>query len=252
MTRLLLTKSWLEENSPNLEAWQRNAFIEFSNTIADKDNTYPCVPGRQGFLMNHLRFGFLGDPREASTASKMAEIIKEYGQCSRNTGKYASLVLLFETPEDLKESYLVEDYEQLFWTLLNEVSKHDQKDWPEEISKDPNHFSWEYCFGGEPYFAFCATPAHYNRKSRHFSSFLIALQPRWVFEEINDSTEFGRKMKKLIRQRLLDYDGIPAHPTLKWYGQQDNHEWKQYFLRDDESTLSKCPFSRFMSLIKKK
>ena len=101
-------------------------------------------------------------------------------------------------------------------------------------SQNPAHHKWEFCFDEEPYFVFCATPAHTLRKSRHFPFLLLAFQPRWVFEEINNSTAFGHKMKKLIRKRLIEYDAIPCHPDLKWYGQEDNHEWKQYFLSDDD------------------
>jgi FPC/CPF motif-containing protein YcgG len=38
-------------------------------------------------------------------------------------------------------------------------------------------------------------------------------------------------------------DGVPAHLSLKWYEQENNQEWKQYYLRDDETVPSKCPFT---------
>ncbi|MFC0522871.1 YqcI/YcgG family protein [Pontibacillus salicampi] len=248
----LLSKSMIEENPSQFTPWQHEAFTAFKNMIADKDNTYPCVPGRQGFLMDHLRYGFIGDPREEASYKSCAALLKEYTECSRDTGKYASIAFLFETPVDMIEGYDVEQYERLFWNVLNGISRYDEKEWPEDIPKDPHDHQWEFCFHGEPYFAFCATPAHTIRKSRHFTHFLIAFQPRWVFEEINDSTPFGRKMKKAIRERLFQYDGMPGHPSLKWYGQEDNYEWKQYFLRDDDSALSKCPYTRFKNLLSRK
>jgi FPC/CPF motif-containing protein YcgG len=240
----VLDKVWIEEHFSTLAPWQQSAYEAFSSTIGDKENTYPCVPGRQGFLTNNLRFSFAGDPRETESLQQLANALRAYGLCSRDTGKYASLVVFFETPADVLEQYSVEDYRELFWNVLNEVTSLDEKEWPEHIPTDPAHHQWEFCFNGEPYFGFCATPAHDIRKSRHFPCFLMAFQPRWVFEEMNDSTAFGRNMKKAIRKRLVDYDQIPAHPDLKWYGQEDNHEWKQYFLSDDETTPSKCPFMR--------
>ena len=51
------------------------------------------------------------------------------------------------------------------------------------------------------------------------------------------------QIKSLIRERLAHYDQINPHPVLNRYGQEDNYEWKQYFLRDDQTTLSKCPFT---------
>ncbi len=241
---VLLDKEWLDEHLESLPLWKQEAYQSFSSTIADDENTYPCVPGRQGFLMNNLRFSFIGDPRDIHAAEELAHALKEYGKISRDTGKYASLVVFVETPDEMLASYHVENYRDLFWDVLNHVTTFDQTEWPEDIPTDPSDHKWEFCFDGEPYFAFCATPAHEIRRSRYFPGMLLAFQPRWVFNEINDSTVFGRKMKKLIRKRLVEYDGIPGHPDLKWYGQTDNHEWKQYFLSDDDSSPSKCPFTR--------
>ncbi|UJF32605.1 YqcI/YcgG family protein [Paenibacillus hexagrammi] len=240
---VLRTKDWIEEQVSTLPEWEQNAFLEFRNMIADAEHTYPCVPGRQGFLSNNLRFGFVQDPRSDEAIEQVAQLLKMYGPESRNTGKYASLVVFFQTSKELHAQYTVEDYERLFWSVLSRITEKDPKAWPEHISQDPQHHTWEFCFDGQPYFTFCSTPAHKIRKSRHFTHFLIAFQPRWVFENMNDSTPFGRNMKKLIRHKLHDYDGIPAHPSLNWYGQEDNYEWKQYFLRDDDSVPSKCPFT---------
>ena len=240
----ILDKSWIDEQLETLPLWQQTAYTAFSSMIADDKNTYPCIPARQGFLTNQLKFCFVGDPREVSSVKALAEILREYGKCSRNLGKYTSFTVFFETPEDMLKLYNVEDYRELFWSVLNRMTAFDEKGWPEQIPIDPAHHKWEFCFDGEPYFVFCATPAHKLRKSRHFPSLLLAFQPRWVFEELNNSTVFGSKMKKLIRKRISEYDAIPSHPDLKWYGQEDNQEWKQYFLSDDNHSTSKCPFMR--------
>ncbi|MCF6136441.1 YqcI/YcgG family protein [Pseudalkalibacillus berkeleyi] len=246
----LYTKSWLEHNLSEQEEWQKDAFHHFASMIADPENTYPCIPGRQGFLSDNLRFGFTSDPRNEDAPSELASLLKAYGETARTTGKYASLVVFFKTPQEMISDYCVEDFESLFWSVLNRLSAIDEKEWPANIPTDPSHHEWEFCFNGEPYFAFCATPAHIFRKSRSFPCFMMAFQPRWVFDEINDSTVFGRKMKKAIRKRLSDYDHAPIHPDLKWYGQSDNHEWKQYFLSDDEQSPSKCPYTYMKNKLK--
>lgn len=240
----LMQKTWLDEHAHTLPQWQRDAYQAFVSTIADDANTYPCVPGRQGFLTNNLRFCFIGDPRCTEAAQQLAKTLQAYGKCSRDTGKFASLVVFCETPKAILENYDVEGFRQLFWSLLNHMTTFDEKAWPADIPTDPHHHKWEFCFDGEPYFAFCATPAHDTRKSRHFPCFLLAFQPRWVLDEINENTPFGRKIKNVIRQRLVKYDGIPGHPDLKWYGNEDNYEWKQYFISDDDTSPSKCPFHR--------
>ncbi|QJC53503.1 YqcI/YcgG family protein [Paenibacillus albicereus] len=237
----LYDKRTLDEIGPRLEPWQLAAWRSFGEMVADDADTYPCVPGRQGYLSGQLRYGFAADPRTPQAVRDLASLLEQYGPVSRATGKYASLAVFFHTPPALAGAP-VKRFESLFWSLMRRVSLQDRQPWPEGIPRDPHRHDWEFCFGGEPYFAFCATPAHRLRRSRSFPVMLAAFQPRWVFEAINDGTSLGRKMKTLIRSRLADYDEIPAHPALKWYGQTDNYEWQQYFLRDDDSALSRCPF----------
>jgi len=237
-------RKWIEEHLETLPFWQQSAYSDFAATIADEANTFPCVPARMGFLSNHLRYSFVGDPREEQSIKELAQCLKEFAKSSQTFGKYTTLAVFFHIPNDMLASYEVVDYQHLFWTILNHLTKVDDIDWPEEIPTDPAHNEWEFCFNGEPYFISCATPAHKMRRSRHFSTLLMAIQPRWIFEEINDSTAFGRKLKKLIRQRIANYDALPGHPDLKWYGQEDSYEWKQYFLSDDNNSPSKCPFLR--------
>ncbi|MBH0230969.1 YqcI/YcgG family protein [Halobacillus yeomjeoni] len=245
---LLYSKSWIEKHKDDLEPWQQSAYEEFAKTMTDKENPYPCVPGIQGFIQDSLRFCFAGNPEEESSIKRLSAALKEYGTISRDTGRYASIVIFFETSK--QKEYDIESFQHLFWSLLNRIHHYDGSAWPEDIPKNPHHHDWEFCFEGEPYFAFCATPAHTIRKSRYFPFFALAFQPRWVFEDINADTPFGRKLKNVIRKRLLEYDGVRPHPDLKWYGQEDNHEWKQYFLRDDETSMSRCPFSTMKNEIK--
>lgn len=241
----LLTKSMIEKDKERLEHWQRTAYDYFSQMMTDRKHPYPCVPGIQGFLQDSLRFGFNGDPRTVEASQQFASLLREYGNISRETGPYASIVIFFDT-RNLSAETSLETYQDIFWTLLNRVHQLDDKPWPEHISINPEDPSWEFCFNGEPYFAFCATPSHTVRRSRHFPHFLVALQPRWVFEHIHEETAYGRKLKAAIRKRLETYDERVPHPSLKWYGQEDNLEWQQYFLQDNNENPSQCPFRSFM------
>lgn len=245
----LYSKSFIEHNKEELECWQEEAFQHFSNMMCDDEHPYPCVPGKQGFLADTLRFGFADHPEEKASYEQLGRFLKEYGEISRDTGQYASLVVFFDT-RSMDKNTTIEHYQDIFWTILNKVHELDEEPWPEEIPMDPHDQAWEFCFDGEPYFAFCATPAHRLRKSRSFPYLMLAFQPRWVFDEINSSTTLGQKLKKVIRNRLVKYDGIKPHSALKWYGQQDNYEWKQYFLNEDDTSLSKCPFMALRNKLK--
>ncbi|WP_226580376.1 YqcI/YcgG family protein [Halobacillus litoralis] len=247
---MLYTKEMMEEQTTDLADWQKEVYEHFSIMMTSKDNAYPCVPGVQGFVKNMLRFGFVEDPRTDSSADGLACLLKEYGNISRETGNYASLVVFCDTRSLIEEEAAIEDYEEIFWALLNATHRLDEAEWPKDIPMDPENQSWEFCYNGEPYFAFCATPAHKVRKSRGFPCLLLAFQPRWVFDEINASTSLGKKLKNIIRKRLVTYDDMPPHPALKWYGQEDNYEWKQYFLHDDDTSIPQCPFMALKKRLK--
>lgn len=127
MVKGIYTKSFLERNQAEFPEWQRIAFELLAETVADDADTFPCIPGRQAFLTDQLRIAFAGDPRENGTVEELAPLLAEYGNISRDSGKYTSLVVLFDTPEDLAEHYSIEAYEELFWRFLNRLSEQDEK-----------------------------------------------------------------------------------------------------------------------------
>jgi FPC/CPF motif-containing protein YcgG len=240
----LFDKNQLDENPSLLDSkWKYEAFNAFSEKLSSRRNLFPCIPATIGFKQSHFRFCFVSDPRLNKTAEELADCLRDFGEQARSFGPYTSLIVFFETPRDLTEQYQVEDYRLLFWSLLSKVHQLDQAEWPEGIPYDPEHPVWEYCFGGEKYFMYCGTPAHQQRKTRSFPYFIFAITPRWVLEEFHSHQGRATNMKKRIRERILKYDEISIHPDLNAYGNQDNFEWKQYFLSDDDSTPSRCPFA---------
>ncbi|UII54247.1 YqcI/YcgG family protein [Cytobacillus spongiae] len=244
---LLFDKKQIEGNPSVLTDWEKFAFQAFSEKLSNKQQPFPCIPATVGFSQNHLKYGFVSELESETAVDELADLLKEFGLEMRDIGNYASLIVFFQGIEQQS----VIDYEKRFWSLLTKVSEKDENEWPNHIPENPENNAWEYCFNGEQYFMYCATPSHENRKSRTFPYFMLAITPRWVLEKFNENSSSAKRMKKMIRQRLEAYDSIEAHPELKWYGQEDNFEWKQYFLRDDDSSLSKCPFTRMKNALNK-
>ncbi|EIT85014.1 hypothetical protein A374_11970 [Fictibacillus macauensis ZFHKF-1] len=218
--------------------WQVDAYEAFVNKMLHKQEKFPCVPAIQGLLANELRFGFIEHASLETMGTQFAQLLTEYNAIARETGNYAALIVFCGPGKENS----IEAYEETFWRLLEETTSLDEVPWPEAIPHDPHHHAWEFCFGQEPYFVYCATPLHEMRQSRYFPYLMFALTPRWVLTQFNENKKRAEKMSKHIRERLVAYDHAPIHPDLNQYGNSDNHEWKQYFLRDDEQRLSKCPF----------
>ncbi|WP_035322368.1 YqcI/YcgG family protein [Peribacillus kribbensis] len=223
-----------------LEPWMQDAAAQFEKKMQDKEKPFPCIPATQGHQLEHFRYGFLPHPKDPASPLALAQALEEYTKTYEALGSYTSLILFYKNHGN--ELLTVKEYEEIFWNQLYTVSQQDTRSWPQHIPGDPHHVLWEFCFHEEQYFMYCGTPAHKNRKSRHFPYLMLAITPRSVLIHFNSSKSRSSKIKTSIRKRLADYDSVPIHPDLNTYGNEDNHEWKQYFLRDDDSSLSRCPF----------
>ncbi|MDN4073515.1 YqcI/YcgG family protein [Fictibacillus terranigra] len=223
--------------------WKREAFLAFHQKMINQERKFPCIPAIQGYQLNHIRFGFAPAPEHEKAPAVFARLLESYGSCSRETGDYSALVVFFHSPSGPGAGAKnVAAYENIFWDLMIRTHKMDKEPWPVHISPDPEDRTWEFCFGQEQYFVYCGTPAHERRYSRYFPCFMLALTPRWVLSRFNEDKKRADKMSDWIRSRLLSYDTAPIHPELKKYGDEDNKEWKQYYLRDNETAASVCPF----------
>ncbi|MCM3132996.1 YqcI/YcgG family protein [Paenibacillus polysaccharolyticus] len=236
---LLFSSTDMENGELPLELWQRDAYRLFSAKMSDREVRFPCIPATQAYALGHLRYGFVFQSKRLPLAEQLSAIVTEYGASSRSFGDYSSLVIFFENEKEPKD---VLSYEQSFWNLLSEMRTLDTKSWPADIPEDPENPLWEYCYNDERYFVYCGTPAHISRQSRHFPYLMLAMTPRWVLDLWNEQPQRAAAIGPRIRARLAAYDAIPAHPELKQYGAEGNLEYKQYFLRDDDTAPSKCPF----------
>lgn len=227
-----------------LQAWQKDALNKFDEKMTDREKPFPCIPATMGYMLNRFCYGFVSNPQDPRASKELAQLLKDYSSIYKTIGTYTSLIIFYKPLLDNEVHTSVEQYEKLFWEQLNHLSSIDEMEWPIHIPTDPMQSMWEFCFHGEQYFMYCATPAHIHRNSRHFPYFMLAITPRWVLEKFTSSPLHADKIKTKIRGRLNEYDSISIHPDLKTYGHDDNYEWKQYFLRDDDTTISKCPFHK--------
>ncbi|WP_068088482.1 YqcI/YcgG family protein [Polycladidibacter stylochi] len=215
--------------------WQSVCWSELEAALCSNTRLFPCIYGVTGFNKNNLRFAFL----EEMAASQVAAILSCYLLHAKQYGRYTSLVI-FERPREVQN---MESYREKFWSLLKELSILDKKPWPQDIPHNIDEPKWEFCFSGEPFFVVCNTPAHIKRQSRRSTGFMVAFQPRWVFQGITDDHRKAEQAFSNVRSRLQDYDFISPSPCLGRYGDENNREYSQYFI-DDDNNVPKCPMSQ--------
>lgn len=222
--------------------WQHEVYDDFKKVLLDEDLVFPCIYATKGFKTDGHLYLFidsddLSDPRHIRS---LATALTAYLPQARDLGPNTSLVVL---AKNMPHQRTVEEYNTLFWELLNGLTKLDTKPWPASVPRDIDTDKWCLCFGGEPLFIAIQTPAHQVRRSRHAPSLTVAFQPKWIFDILfsTDVKRAGSLAK--VRALLAKYDLIPVSPELKKYGDPASREYKQYFLLDENEPAS-CPYDK--------
>ncbi|KAJ8592550.1 hypothetical protein M405DRAFT_787340 [Rhizopogon salebrosus TDB-379] len=236
MTRAQITATFPEGT------WQRHAYEDYKAVLLDEDLVFPCIYATKGFKTDDQLYLFidsddLSNPRHISSLAKALSI---YLPQAHALGPNTSLVLLAKHNDNPRT---MEEYNTLFWKLLNGLAKLDKKPWPSDIPRDIDTDRWCLCFGGEQFFTVIQTPAHQVRRSRYAQGLTIVFQPKWIFDVLfsTDAKRAGALAK--VRALLTKYDPIPVSPELKNYGEEGSRESKQYFLLD-ENVPAPCPYDR--------
>jgi len=225
-----------------VSGWEKEVFDSFEGDMLSETDLFPCVFGVEGFKQGNLRFAFAADPLNENDLMKVRNSLIEYSEMFRTLGRMTSFAVFFQPSE---QALSMEAYEEQFWNVLKFLHENDPKEWPGDIPTNTDDKMWEFCFNGEPIFVVCNTPAHQKRRSRSAKTFMITFQPRWVFEDLKG--EKGEKGRALVRKRLAKYDEVEVHPAMGFYGEEENREWKQYFIRDtNEDIPEECPFHAMM------
>ncbi|KAG1810557.1 YqcI/YcgG family-domain-containing protein [Suillus subaureus] len=223
--------------------WQRNVYEDYKAVLFDEELIFPCVYATKGFKSDDQRYLFidsddLSDPRHIHT---LAKGLSTYLPQARQLGPNTSLVLLAKKNDN--NSRTTEEYNTLFWELLNGLAKLDKKPWPSNIPHDIDTDRWCFCFGGESFFTIIQTPAHQVRRTRCAPGLTMVFQPKWIFDILfsTDAKRAGALAK--VRALLAKYGPIPISPELKNYGEEGSRESKQYFLLDENIPAS-CPYDK--------
>ena len=212
--------------------WRKEMFNYFSNDMTSKSPAFPCVFGATGFIKNQLRYVFMNDAEEESIM-QLSESMHNYLKVGRDLGPYTSFIAFI----NIDSSQDINEYEHLFWKVLNRLHALDPEQWPDHIPDNPNDPKWEFSFAGEPIFVVCNTPAHQLRNSRRSKTFMLTFQPRWVFEGVTE------QQIMYVRNLLKSYDQISPFPLLGTYGDTANRSWMQYFIPDTNEPITLgCPF----------
>jgi FPC/CPF motif-containing protein YcgG len=223
--------------------WFASAHAEFRATLLAEAG-YPCHFGVTGERTDHNWFTALDQSRPGLGTAELAGTIEDFVPIARAGSPRQSLVVLVGPPQ--RQPDLARHAAQ-FWAVLRQLSRHDQQSWPVGRSLDPGLPDWQWCFAGQPWFVFGASPGYQHRHSRNVGrclTMVFQLVDR-VFEGLSGSSPAGQAAKRQIRGRLAGYDLASPHPHLGDAEHSSTYKWRQYFLPDDSRVLDEqdCPWT---------
>jgi len=225
-----------------LPGWAGRVYSECRTKLLDP--RFPCYFATKAFKRGTLLFEFADSPSSTSSLHQVSESLREYlNLVQGRTDEEALLTvfMVFIKPEDGTLS--LEEYHRQAWSILQFLHDHDPAPWPSHVPTNPDDPRWSFCFDGAPIFVNITSPGHTARRSRNLGSALtLVIQPREAFDEIAGHTPKGELIRKVIRERLVTYDGVGPAPELGTYGDPGCTEWRQYGLTDDNGlSPSQCP-----------
>ncbi len=218
--------------------WGSDALAALKALIGRLEPRFPCIYGARALRSGALSYTLVGGT-DADALDELAVDLEHYLASIQHRPDLTSLLAIFP-PED--PPFGLDVYRRRFWKVLGELHERDTCAWPAEIPTDPEDGRWEFCFGGEPIFVFASCPAYEQRRSRRTDNFMIAFQPRYMFERLVEKRSQLEKALTLIRKRVVAFDDVPPHPAMGLYGEDGNVEWRQYMLPDtNEPIVGRCP-----------
>ncbi|MDQ0207603.1 YqcI/YcgG family protein [Alkalicoccobacillus murimartini] len=231
----LLTK--VEMNDASIVPdWLTQEYRTFHEIVTDK--TFPCYFGMKAENKGELRYAYLLQ----EDWSNLPKAVDQFLKLFTSPPFIRHGLFVFVEPE--KEEKTLEYYRDYFWRILQYLHENDTVPWPEESPKDPEHYLWDFHFGGEPIFAFGNAPAYKQRKTRDLgNSLILGFQPRKIFQGLEGTEKGGIMSREKVRERVEVWDQLPTHPDISHFGDPDHNEWKQFFIGDDSKPIKgKCPF----------
>ena len=232
--RLYVLDQDLEKRAADAPDYFWDALHIFRKNVGDR--AYPCYFARRAFEQGELFVSYADWAEPAAFAATLAAFLDYV----RPAPERRQVLAAFAEPGGERTH---DQYARRFWDMLHWLHDHDSEPWPADVPPDPHHPAWEFSFHGTAMFVFAAAPTHRLRQSRNLGDCLVLLfQPRNVFRGIEGGTRAGRVARQRIRDSLMAWDGVPAHPSMGDYGDPSNFEWRQYFVPDDQSDMYQtCP-----------
>jgi FPC/CPF motif-containing protein YcgG len=218
---------------PPKDSWKLEAYEQYKAKLKAAD--YPCFFGQSGEARGEMLYTFIAECGLDELVANMRRFVSLIGTTHYER---CSLIAFFEPDRSITDHL---SFVAQFWHVLQFLHRYDRDP---AADRTPDHPLWEFSFERSEMFVVGASPTYQRRRSRNLGpGIVLVFQPRSLFIDPATLQPIGAPVRQRIHGRMLEYDGMPVHPDIGFYGDVGNREWKQYALPDDnEAESGTCPF----------
>jgi FPC/CPF motif-containing protein YcgG len=200
------------------------------------DPEYPCVGSRSALNQGSYRFGMyqeLASPE--ATAGLARDLYTFLAEQPSIEGEFTTFIACFDTPKSIS----AEEFEQLLWRQLKDLSVLDREhhDWAGDVSIRTGDPDFAFSFAARSFFVVGLSPAA-ERWARRFPWPLLAFNSHAQFQELKREGRF-ELIRDTIRERETNLEG-EENPNVEDFGVHT--EASQYAGRRVEPGW-RCPVS---------
>lgn len=194
---------------------------------------HPCVMANTVFLMEDYNLHVYDDISSDQVIKPMLSDIEKYlKNYDYESNGFETLIFCFKNSNFKTEK----QFEKALWNLLQKLHNNDDKEWDQNVSKDPNDSNFSFSLKGKAFYIVGMHP-HSSRIARRAPYCTLVLNLHWQFERLREMGIY-QAVKQRIRRRDKKLQGH-INPVLKDFGKDS--ETKQYSGREVEASW-KCPF----------
>lgn len=196
---------------------------------------FPCVYATAGYKANDHRYVFLdsSDPSSPTSIRVLGPAMRAYLRLAHSLGSNTSLVIMCAENENVEQLHY---YTDQFWKFLRGLRIFDNEQWPVTVPTKTTDKEWTFCYAGESVFPIALTPAHKDRRSRYSRNMIVAMQPKWVIDQLLATPEKRESAQNKVRALIKKYDVADISSDLTAYGAEGSSESRQLVLSDDGTT----------------
>lgn len=218
-------------------------YEELSSLFDNKNSNFPCAFAKSSFNLDCMNIGIYDFFLNHSVIKEVSNDLRHISTKLKlkNRTEYKERFETFVTIYKRSDIQSTVDFQNVFFTFLQDLHEIDLLDWPQDFTKDPEDSTFSFCFNGDIWFPVSLSPFHkYSiRNSRYI---IIAFQPGLTFDL--NKTKYQQKFStmRLSIHKKIDslYKGkLPLYLT----PESEGKNYVQYIGDDPKLTDStyKCP-----------